>query len=180
MKFAERGEVNRDLVRIVRANVREPNQVVGDFYSLAACNDVGHRRLVDMMQEIGLDSLDALATFIFSRTHAATSARIAALPKGRWTNTLVTDGYDSPVKLAAAVEIAGDSVNVDFTGTDGDQPLGHQRAHHLHEGLCLLRAEMRGGARHPEQLGVAGVVHHLLARQHPQRATPGAGQRCGM
>ena len=45
MKFAERGKVNRDLVQILRTNVREPNQVVGDFYSLAACNDVGHRRL---------------------------------------------------------------------------------------------------------------------------------------
>src|SRR5690606_8961355 len=50
MKFAERGVVNHDLVQIIRANVREPNQVVGDFYSLAACNDVGHRRLIEMMQ----------------------------------------------------------------------------------------------------------------------------------
>ena len=118
MKFAERGAVNEDLVRILRANVREPNQVVGDFYSLAACNDVGHRRLVDMMAEIGLTSLDALGAFIFSRTETATRERIAALPKGRWSNVLVTDGYDAPVKLAAEVEIAGDRVNVDFTGTD--------------------------------------------------------------
>ena len=52
--------VNADLIRLIRANVREPHQVVGDFYSLAACNDVGHRRLIAMMQEIGLTSLDAL------------------------------------------------------------------------------------------------------------------------
>ena len=55
MKFAERGVVNKDLIRILRANVREPNQVVGDFYSLAACNEVGHRRLVATMREIGVD-----------------------------------------------------------------------------------------------------------------------------
>jgi N-methylhydantoinase B len=30
---------------------------------------------------------------------------------------LDTDGYDTPVRLAAKVEIAGDAVNVDFTGT---------------------------------------------------------------
>jgi len=65
MKFAEKGKVNLDLVRILRANVREPNQVVGDFYSLAACNEVGHRRLVDMMREVGLASLDGLGDFIF-------------------------------------------------------------------------------------------------------------------
>lgn len=118
MKFAARGVVNADLVRLLRANVREPNQVVGDFYSLAACNDVGHRRLVAMMQEIGLTSLDVLGEFIFSRTHAATLERIRALPQGAWSNDLLTDGYDAPVKLAAQVEIKGDQVNVDFAGSD--------------------------------------------------------------
>ncbi|MDZ4391677.1 hydantoinase B/oxoprolinase family protein [Cypionkella sp.] len=118
MKFADRGVVNADLVRLLRANVREPNQVVGDFYSLAACNDVGHRRLVAMMQEIGLTSLEALGDFIFTRTHAATLQRIRALPQGEWSNELLTDGYDAPVKLAAQVEIKGDYVNVDFAGSD--------------------------------------------------------------
>ena len=118
MKFADRGVVNADLIRLIRANVREPNQVVGDFYSLAACNDVGHRRLIAMMQEIGLTALDALAEFIFTRTHAATLQRIRALPQGAWTNTLLTDGYDTPVKLAAQVAINGDQVNVDFAGSD--------------------------------------------------------------
>ncbi|HMO72234.1 MAG TPA: hydantoinase B/oxoprolinase family protein [Paracoccaceae bacterium] len=124
MKFAERGRVNADLVRILRANVREPNQVVGDFYSLAACNDVGHRRLVAMMDEIGLDTLDALGAFIFSRTRAAILARIAALPNGRWANALLTDGYDRPVNLACTVDIGDAAVNVDFAGTDGVSPHG--------------------------------------------------------
>lgn len=118
MKFAERGEVNRDLIRLLRANVREPNQVVGDFYSLSACNEVGHRRLVDMMREVGIDTLDRLGEFIFSRTHAATLERIRALPKGSWSNVLVTDGYDEPVKLACEVTIGDNRVHVDFAGTD--------------------------------------------------------------
>lgn len=117
MKFAERGKVNETLIALLRANVREPNQVVGDFYSLAACNDVGHRRLIDMMSEIGLTSLDDLGAFIFARTSSATLDRIRALPQGAWDNVLDTDGYDEPVRLAARVRIAGDSVNVDFDGS---------------------------------------------------------------
>lgn len=117
MKFAERGVVNADLVRLIRANVREPNQVVGDFYSLAACNDVGHRRLIGMMQEIGLPSLDALGEFIFARTRSATLDRIRALPQGAWENVLDTDGYDEPVRLVARVSVTGDVVHVDFTGS---------------------------------------------------------------
>ena len=118
MKFAERGKVNRDLVAMVRANVRTPNQVVGDFYSLAACNDVGHRRLVDMMRESRLATLDSVAEFIFSRSRRASLMRIATLPKGTWDNVLVTDGYDAPVKLAASVTIGASSIHVDFAGTD--------------------------------------------------------------
>lgn len=118
MKFAERGKVNGDLIRILRANVREPNQVVGDFYSLAACNDVGHRRLRQMMREAGIADIDALGEFIFRRSREATLAQIRKLPRGSWTNELVTDGYDAPVRLVATITIGDDKVTVDFTGSD--------------------------------------------------------------
>jgi N-methylhydantoinase B len=148
MKFAERGVVNQDLVWLLRANVREPNQVVGDFYSLAACNDVGHRRLVDMMREIGLTSLATLGEFIFSRTHAATLARIQALPEGRWSNELLTDGYDTPVKLAVTITVEDDRVNVDFAGTDGvsrwgiNVPLIYTKAYACYALKCVVAPDI--------------------------------------
>ncbi|MFC3321640.1 hydantoinase B/oxoprolinase family protein [Mesorhizobium cantuariense] len=152
MKFAERGKVNLDLVKILRANVREPNQVVGDFYSLAACNEVGHRRLVDMMKEIGLASLDRLGEFIFTRTHDATLERIKALPKGTWSNELVTDGYDTPVKLAAAVTICDDHLNVDFSGTDPmsrwgiNVPIIYSKAYACYALKCVVAPEIPNNA----------------------------------
>lgn len=118
MKFAERGEVNEDLIRILRTNVREPNQVIGDFYSLAACNDVGHKRLVEMMREIKITSLDHLGDFIFSRTTQAMHKRMQDLPVGSWKNDLLTDGYDIPVKLSAEVSLSPQTVHVDFSGSD--------------------------------------------------------------
>lgn len=124
MKFAERGVVNKDLLRILAANVREPNQVTGDFYSLAACNDVGHRRLVEMMSDTGIESLEALADFIFSRSRAATLSRIAALPQGTFNNRLTSDGYDKPVELAVTLTIRNDEILADFTGTDPQSPFG--------------------------------------------------------
>jgi len=57
MKFAERGVVNEDLLNIVRHNVREAGQVVGDLYSLSGCNDTGIRRLHAMLDEFELDDL---------------------------------------------------------------------------------------------------------------------------
>lgn len=172
MKFAERGKVNADLVRMLRANVREPNQVVGDFYSLAACNDVGHRRLVDMMQEIGLTSLDALGAFIFSRTDAAMRERIAGLPEGRWANALVTDGYDAPVRLAAAVEIGGGRVNIDFAGTDGvsrwgiNVPVIYTKAYASYAVKCVVAPDIPNNWASLEFFTVSAPVC-ILAAERP-------------
>ena len=171
MKFAERGQVNEDLIRILRANVREPNQVIGDFYSLAACNDVGHRRLVEMMQEIGLTSLDDLGEFIFSRTRAATLERIAALPRGAWTNELTTDGYDEPVRLVARVETRGDTVNVDFTGTDGvsrwgiNVPIIYTKAYACYAMKCVVAPDIPNNWASLEPFTVSSPVNILNAQR---------------
>src|SRR5919106_6601994 len=68
MKLFDRGQINQVLVQIVRANVRQPDEVIGDFYAQTACNDAGGRALLEMMEEFGLDSIDAVATEIISRS----------------------------------------------------------------------------------------------------------------
>lgn len=169
MKFAEKGKVNMDLVRLLRANVREPNQVVGDFYSLASCNEVGHRRLVAMMNEIGLTSLDSLGAFIFARTRAAMAERISALPKGSWSNDLVTDGYDAPVKLAATVSIRTDHVEVDFTGTDPvsrwgiNCPIIYSKAYACYALKCVVAPDIPNNAASLAFFTVSSPVNILNA-----------------
>lgn len=172
MKFAERGQVNQDLIKILRSNVREPNQVVGDFYSLAACNDVGHRRLIDMMMEAKLKSLDDLGGFIFSRTHAATLERIKALPQGSWSNELLTDGYDSPVKLAATVTIGDDSVNVDFAGSDDvsrwgiNVPIIYTKAYASYALKCVVAPDIPNNWASLELFTISSPVN-ILNAEHP-------------
>lgn len=170
LKFAERGVVNRVLVQMLRANVREPDQVVGDFYSLAACNDVGHRRLIAMLEEIGLTSLEGLGSFIFSRTAAAMRDRIAALPRGSWSNTLLTDGYDSPVRLACSVRI-GDGVTVDFTGTDPvsghgiNVPIIYTKAYASYALKCVVAPDIPNNWASLEPFTVASPVNILNAER---------------
>src|SRR4029077_3082930 len=47
----------------------------------------------------------------------ATLARIRALPKGTWRNSLTLDGYDKPLTLVAALASADEGIHVDFAGT---------------------------------------------------------------
>jgi N-methylhydantoinase B len=60
MYLAREGRMNEDLLGIVRANVREPVQVVGDIYALVACNETGGKRLCEMMREFNLADLGNL------------------------------------------------------------------------------------------------------------------------
>lgn len=125
MRFADRGRVDRTLIALLRRNVREPDQVVGDLYALAACNDVGVRRLRAMLDEYALADIEDLADFIVDSSRSATEAAIAALPRGASaSNVMVTDGYATPIRLACRVEIGERSVHCDFAGSSGPDPKG--------------------------------------------------------
>ncbi len=172
MKFAERGEVNRDLINILGNNVRQPNQVIGDFYSLLACNEVGHRRLIEMMDETGIENLDELGSFIFSRSLEATWERIAQLPKGEWENQMVVDGYDEPVKLATRLSVRENEVNMDFSGTDGiskwgiNCPLNYTKAYACFAIKCAVAPDIPNNSASLSPFAISSPVNILNAR-HP-------------
>jgi len=92
MKFAERGVVDQRLVHIIRNNVREAGQVIGDLFSLSSCNDIGHRRLMEMMDEFQLDDLNELRDFIFEHSLRATLDRLKKLPAGSYRKEMTVDG----------------------------------------------------------------------------------------
>ena len=117
MPLASAGRMNESLLALVRANVREPVQVEGDLYSLAACNETGCRRLCAMMEEFGLDELDALAAAIVAASERAMLEEIRALPFGTYRNAMRIDGYERPVDLVAAMTIGETGIDVDFAGS---------------------------------------------------------------
>jgi len=117
MRLFERGEPNESVFDIVSANVREPAQVVGDLYSLAASNDVGVRRLLELTDEFALNGLDDIGAHIIKTSNIAMKAAINELPEGRYINAMTVDGYDQPVTLHADLVIEDGQIRVDYTGT---------------------------------------------------------------
>src|SRR5690242_19052982 len=124
LKLIDQGQVNETLMAMIRANTRLPVDTEGDVYSLAACNDVGCKRLVEMMDEFGIESLDRISTHVVARSHEAVLAEIAKLPKGTWRNAMTVDGYDHPVILRAALTVSDKGIHVDFTGTSVKSKFG--------------------------------------------------------
>jgi N-methylhydantoinase B len=105
MKLFRAGEPNEDLLALVRANVRTPRETIGDLYAQAACNDVGARNLVAMMDEFGLDSIDEIGDEIILRCERAMRAAIEALPDGTYTAEGTSDGFEEPITLKVAVTV---------------------------------------------------------------------------
>jgi N-methylhydantoinase B len=117
LKIIDAGVLDESLMAVIRANTRQPVETVGDVYSLINCNDVGCERLLDMMDEFGLDDLDELADHIIDTSRAAVQAEIRKLPEGTWHASLSLDGNGEPVELKAALTISDGHIHVDYTGS---------------------------------------------------------------
>ena len=117
MKLFRAGDINEDLIAIVRANVREPDQVVGDLYAQQAGNDVGAAKLAEMMEEYDLTSLHEVSNLILDRTEAAFRAAIAEIPDGEYTDEVAIDGFDEVLKICCSVTVRGSDLIVDYSGS---------------------------------------------------------------
>ena len=117
MPLVQGGTMNRFLLEIVAANVREPVQVEGDLYSLIACNDMGRRRLDTMMTEFDLESIEGLAEHVIENSRRAMLEEIGNVPPGIYENAMRIDGYDRDIDLVACMTVGADGIDVDFTGT---------------------------------------------------------------
>lgn len=152
MKFAERGDVDQTLVRIVRGNVREPDQLIGDMYALATCNEIGHRRLIDMMTEFELDDLSGIAEFILENSRRATLEKIAALPRETATGEMTVDGFSNPITLKVKLTINEDNIVSDFTGSSGldkkgiNCPFVYAKAYACYALKCAIAPEIPNNA----------------------------------
>ncbi len=123
-KLFSAGQPNTELFKIIRANVRTPDETVGDLYAQTASNAVGGRSLLAMMDEFGLDSIDPLADEIITRSEQAMRDGIRALPNGTYTHTLHGDGYERPLVIEVALTIADDQIDIDFAGSSPQSARG--------------------------------------------------------
>ncbi len=173
MKFAHKGTVDETLVRIIRGNVREPDQLIGDIYALTTCNDIGHRRLIDMMEEFGLENLNGIAGFILDNSRRATLERIAALPQQSATGEMTMDGFDSPITLKVKVSVAGDRIVTDFTGTSGvdkkgiNCPLVYTKAYACYALKVAIAPEIPNNAASLAPFEVTAPENTIVNALHP-------------
>ena len=173
MKLTERGEVNKPFIHLVRGNVREPDQVVGDIYALATCNEIGHLRLIEMMNEFGLEDLQGIAEFILENSRIATLEKIAELPLSSAMGEMTIDGYNTPIDLKVALEIHKDHIACDFTGSSGidkrgiNVPLVYTQAYACYALKCAIAPEIPNNAASLAPFVITAPVNTIVNAVHP-------------
>ena len=120
VRIVRRGELDADVLAILKANTRLPDSLWGDLNGQLAALELGARRLSDLLDEYGDGTVqDALAQ-LRERAVKLMRAHVAALPDGEYVyqDTLDNDGVrDEPLTIALRMRVAGESLTLDFTGT---------------------------------------------------------------
>jgi N-methylhydantoinase B len=124
MKLYEGGRLNAALHSLIRANTRVPDLVMGDFHAQIAGGAVGTDRLLEFMEEFGLDRLEPLADEIIGRTERAMRSAIARLAPGTYEYALTSDGFGEPVTIRCACRVEGDLLCVDYSGSSPESRRG--------------------------------------------------------
>ena len=142
------GEIQRDILNLVLANVRTPVEREGDLLAQLMALRRGEQRLRELAAKYGLPSIRRNMSALQDYSERMVRAAIARLPRGvyRFEDWLDSDGLTAaPVRIAAAITIGGGEVVVDFTGSDpqADGPVNANLAVATSAAMYVFRCLVR-------------------------------------
>jgi N-methylhydantoinase B len=118
-KLYDAGTLNQEILNMIRWNVRTPEEVTGDIRSQVSANHVCAQKVIEMMEDEHLTTLDDLADDIIDRTEGSMRSAIKKIPDGVYPHTGIIEGAgnkpDMTIKLTVTVDDS--DILVDFTGT---------------------------------------------------------------
>jgi N-methylhydantoinase B len=118
VRIAVRGELNADVLAILRANTRLPDSLWGDLNGQLAALDLGQRRLAELFDSHGEATVMAALAALRERARRLMRSQIATLPDGTYhfEDTLDNDGVtDRPLTIALDMTVAGEHLRLDFS-----------------------------------------------------------------
>ena len=119
-KVFEAGKPVEPILELIRFNSRMPDLVIGDLHAQVSALRTGERRLVEIIDKFGKDTVDHAVAIVREQSEARTRERLRALPQGTWSavDYMDDDGItDDPIKMMVTVTIDDGNFTVDFTGS---------------------------------------------------------------
>jgi N-methylhydantoinase B len=133
IKLVEGGQTNQAILDIILRNVRTPAERRGDLAAQMAAHRVGEQRLQEIVVRYSLEEARRYARGLLEYAERLTRAVLAKIPEGAYTfqDEMDDEGIDrrgtaqerSPgPRIQVTVRVQGDTMTVDFTGTDPAVP----------------------------------------------------------
>ncbi|MBU1249233.1 MAG: hydantoinase B/oxoprolinase family protein, partial [Proteobacteria bacterium] len=124
------GTVNAELLGLVLANVRTPQEREGDFAAQFNANAIGVRRMTELLEKYGLETVRDAAAALMDYAETLMRATLSGLPDGQFhfEDRLDSDGQGTtniPIRLS--LTLAGDTARLDFSES-ADQVTGSVNA----------------------------------------------------
>ncbi len=151
-----RGEPVQEVWDLILANTRTPEEREGDLAAQLAALHIGDLRLRELAERRGADAVRTAMDALLAYGDRLLREGVRRVPDGRWEaeDHLEGDGFrDEPIPIRVALEVAGDRIHLDFTGT-GPQATG---------GVNAVAAITTSAARYV----VRAVVEELLGTPLP-------------
>lgn len=117
----KRDDLDKAFGRLLLANSRQPETLLADLNAQMAANATGQGRVIELIEKYGLDVVLACGRIAQDSCEQEMRSAIRAVPDGVYTGEdfLDGDGFDTkPLRVFVTVTVAGDELDVDFTGTD--------------------------------------------------------------
>src|SRR5438874_2851785 len=125
VRLYRRGEVQEDVLRMILANVRTPEERRGDLNAQLASLRIGERRIGELARRYGVELVTAGFDAILDYTERRMRRRLAEFPSGtyRGEDFLDDDGSsDEPVRVNLAITVSPEKLVLDFAGSSPQRP----------------------------------------------------------
>lgn len=120
VRLVRGGKIDDDVLQLILANVRTPEEREGDIAAQIAANRVGERRVLEIVERQGLGETLRYTKELQAYAKRMTRAAIRSIPDGsyRFEDAMEDDGFGSgPVPICVELTVRGDRIRVDFTGS---------------------------------------------------------------
>ncbi|MDO8671074.1 MAG: hydantoinase B/oxoprolinase family protein [Dehalococcoidia bacterium] len=117
IKIARRGQLNEEVLDIIKENVRYPNDVMGDLRAQMVGNNLIRTKLIDLIERQKIDDFALVSESILARSEAAMRDAISQLRDGDYENELHLDGMGRTLTIKVKASIRGSDIHVDYAGS---------------------------------------------------------------
>jgi N-methylhydantoinase B len=127
VRYHNRHVVSSDIERIIAANSRTPELVIGDIRGQLGADRLGERRLTELAHKHGAETMIACCERLSELAKAKVRAALADWTDGRFEAERFVDDdgieLERPIRIHVIVDKAGETIRFDFTAS-ADQTRG--------------------------------------------------------